>query len=133
MIWSFLPVLQLEFRSEKVKNNIRNSSTSIFQSKFLSEKQRTTEIFNNSDQDSARNSVRYSARKNIPLHLFLIENIFSIYLGNPFTELTSENKKFTLLMEQNDVVLIGHLVLYHIFGCSRPPSKHSIVAFRLLD
>ena len=80
----------------------------------MSEKQRTTENFNNSDQDSARNSVRYSARKNIPLHLFLIENIFSIYLGNPFTELTSENKKFTLLMEQNDVVLIGHLVLYHI-------------------
>ena len=109
MIWYFLPVLQLEFRSEKVKNNIRNSSTSIFQSKFLSEKQRTTENFNNSDQDSARNS----AQKNISLHLFLIENIFSIYLGNPFTELTSENKKFSLLMEQNDAVLFGHLVLYH--------------------
>ena len=29
-------------------------------------------------------------------------------------ELTSENKKFTLLMEQNDAVLFGHLVLYHI-------------------
>ena len=35
-------------------------------------------------------------------------------LGNPFTELTSENKKFTLLMEQTDAVLFGHLVLYHI-------------------
>ena len=35
-------------------------------------------------------------------------------LGNSFTELASENKKFTLVMEQNDAVLFGHLVLYHI-------------------
>ena len=39
---------------------------------------------------------------------------FCIFLGVPFTSLVSDNGKFKLVIENQDEILMGHLVLYQV-------------------